>query len=69
MGPVNDTPALVQVMDWHRTADQSLSEPIMAQFIDAYMRHSVEMIWRFSVLSGFEEKLQLFKLTETFNWV
>ena len=30
---------LVQVMAWRRLGDKPLPEPMMAQFIDAYMRH------------------------------
>ena len=31
--------ALVHVMAWHRTGDKALSEPMLTQFTDAYMRH------------------------------
>ena len=41
--PINNIPALVQIMAWHRTGDKPLSEPMMAQFNDAYMRHSASM--------------------------
>ena len=36
---VDNKPALVQVMAWHRTGDKPLPEPILAHFTDAYMRH------------------------------
>ena len=39
-GPINNIPALVQMMAWRRTGDKPLSEPMMTQFNDAYMRHS-----------------------------
>ena len=42
-GPINNIPALVQIMAWRRTGDKPLSEPMMAQFNDAYMRHSASM--------------------------
>ena len=42
-GPINNTPALVQIMAWPRTGDKPLSEPMMTQFNDAYMRHSASM--------------------------
>ena len=29
-GPINNIPALVQIMAWRRTGDKSLSEPTMA---------------------------------------
>ena len=37
--PIDNTPALVQVMAWRRTGDKPLPETILTQFIDAYMRH------------------------------
>ena len=37
--PIDNMLALVQVMAWCRTGDESLPEPMMTQLIDAYMRH------------------------------
>ena len=37
--PIDNKPALVRVMAWGRTGDKPLSEPMMTQFTDAYMRH------------------------------
>ena len=37
--PIENKPALVQVMAWRRTGDKPLPEPMMTQFTDAYMRH------------------------------
>ena len=37
--PINNKAALVQVMAWRQRDVKSLSEPMMTQFIDAYMRH------------------------------
>ena len=37
--PINNNPALVQVMAWRRTDDKPLSELMLTWFIDAYMRH------------------------------
>ena len=34
-GPINNIPALVQIMDWRRTGDKPLCEPMMTQFNDA----------------------------------
>ena len=31
--------ALVQVMAWHQRGDKPLPEPMLTQYIDAYMRH------------------------------
>ena len=33
-------------MDWRRTGDKPLSEPMKAHVSDAYMRHSASMSWR-----------------------
>ena len=41
-GPINNIPALVQVMAWHRSGDKPLSEPMMAS-LPTYMRHSASM--------------------------
>ena len=40
---IYNIPALVQIMAWRRTGDKPLSEPMMTQFNDAYMRHSASM--------------------------
>ena len=37
--PIDNKPALVQVMAWHRTGDKSLPRPMVTYFIIAYMRH------------------------------
>ena len=42
-GQINNNPALVQIMAWRRLGDKLFSEPIMALFTDAYMRHSASM--------------------------
>ena len=41
--PINNIPALVQIMAWRRTGDKPLSEPMMTQFNDACIRHSASM--------------------------
>ena len=41
--PIDNKPALVQVMVWHRIGDNSLPEPMVAQFTDVYMRYLGEM--------------------------
>ena len=38
-GPIDIKSVLVQVMAYRRTGDKSLSEPILSQFAEAYMRH------------------------------
>ena len=40
---IDNTPALVQIMDWHWTGDKPFSEPMMTYLADAYMRHSASM--------------------------
>ena len=37
--PVDNKPALVQVMAWRQTGDKPLPGPMMTQFIDFYMWH------------------------------
>ena len=37
--PINNIPALVQIMAWRRLGDKPLPDPVMTQFNDAYMRH------------------------------
>ena len=38
-GPIDNKSALVWVMAWRRTGDKPLPEPMLTQFINAYMRH------------------------------
>ena len=38
-GPIDNKPALVQVMVWRRRGNKTLPEPMMARFTDTYMRH------------------------------
>ena len=38
-GPIDSKWALVQVMAWRQIGDRPLSEPVLTQFIDAYMQH------------------------------
>ena len=42
-GPINNIPALVQIMAWRRPGDKPLSEPNSGEFTDAYMRHLTSM--------------------------
>ena len=42
-GPINNIPALVQIMAWRRSGDKQLSEQMMAYLNDAYMSHSASM--------------------------
>ena len=37
--PIDNKPALVQVMVWRQTGAKPLPEPMLTQFTDAYMRH------------------------------
>ena len=39
-GPTVIKSALVQMMAWSQTGKKPLSEPMMDQFTEAYMRHS-----------------------------
>ena len=38
-GPNDNNPALVKIMAWRGIGDKPLSEPMLNQFIDAYMWH------------------------------
>ena len=38
-GPIENMPAMVQVMAWRRTGDKPLSEPVMTEFNNTYMHH------------------------------
>ena len=40
---IKNIPALIQMMAWCQTGDRPLSELMMAQFPDAYMRHSASV--------------------------
>ena len=42
-GPINNIPALVQIMALRRSGDMPLSERNDAYSIDAYMRHSASI--------------------------
>ena len=42
-GPINNIPALAQIMAWRRIGDKTLSEPILTQITEAYMRYLGEM--------------------------
>ena len=37
--PIDNKPALVQVMAWRRIGDKPLPEPMLIQLTDAHMRH------------------------------
>ena len=36
MSPIDNNPALFQVMAWHQTGDKPFPGPMMTQFIDAF---------------------------------
>ena len=40
---LNSKPAFVQIMVWRQTGVKPLFEPLMAKFIDVYMRHPASM--------------------------
>ena len=37
--PIDNNPALIYIMAWHRIGDKPLFELILIRFIDAYVRH------------------------------
>ena len=38
-GLIANNPALVQIMAWRQIGDKPLSEPMLARFTDAFIRH------------------------------
>ena len=38
-GPIDNNPAMVWLVTWHRIGNKPLSEPMLTQFTDKYMRH------------------------------
>ena len=42
-GPINNIPALVQIIAWRLPGDKPLSEPMLVWFTDTWMRHSASM--------------------------
>ena len=44
-GPIDNIPAMIQIMAWHRTGDNPLPEPMLTQFPDAYMRNDPAVNW------------------------
>ena len=42
-GPMNNKPAMFQVMAWRWIGDKPLPEPMLAELTDAYMQHWGEM--------------------------
>ena len=42
-GPINNIQAWFHIIAWRRPGDKPLSELMMADFIDVYLRHSVSM--------------------------
>ena len=46
MVPIDNKPALVQVIAWRRTGDKPLLKAMLTHFTDAYMRHSGEMSFK-----------------------
>ena len=37
--PIDNNPALVQIMAWRQIGNKPLSEPMLTWFTDKYMRH------------------------------
>ena len=42
-GPIDNNPGFVKIMAWRREGDKPLSEPMLTEIADAYMRHSAMM--------------------------
>ena len=44
-GPIDNNPALVKIMAWHRICDMPLPGPMLTRFTDPYMRPFGGMSW------------------------
>ena len=42
-GTIDNNTALAQIMVWRKTGDNPLHEPMVAQVVEAYMRHSASV--------------------------
>ena len=42
-GPIDNKPALIQIMAWRWIGGQTFSEPMLTKFTNAYMRYYGEM--------------------------
>ena len=40
-GPIDNNPALAEIMAWRRIGDKPLSQPMLTRFTDAYIRHAL----------------------------
>ena len=38
MSPIDNKPTLIQIMAWYRIGDVPIPEPMVTQFIEAYMQ-------------------------------
>ena len=70
-GPINNIPALVQIMAWRRPGDKPLSEPMNdVLFTDAYMRHSASVhttfLWSFDCWCILKQFVYFVKMSSTF---
>ena len=46
-GPIDNIPALIQIMTWRQIGDKPLSETMVALFTDGYVFHSAWMsLWK-----------------------
>ena len=61
-GSINNIPSLVQIMAWPWSGDKPLSGPILAFFIDAYMRHSASMSWVYPFICISEQNDYIFNV-------
>ena len=59
-GPINNIPALVQIMAWRRLGDKPLSEPMMVRgdwwWPGAYLTpYYLQQSWRFKLFGAYQE--------------
>ena len=51
MVPIDSKSALLRVMPWRRTGETPLPEPMMPDFVDAYMRHKASVCYVTTTIS------------------
>ena len=52
MGPIDNKPALAKLMAWRWTGDKPLPEPLMTQFIDAYVALGANELIEYEKVTG-----------------
>ena len=64
--PVNNIPALVKIMAWHRQGDKPLSEPMMVSLLMDTCSSQPQWVKDFEFVSAYQTTL--FKMPEKISW-